>query len=269
MLVGLGAVGREKTAGTGRLKKGAIMVRGPTQPAATVGVVEHGNSAVLVTVASGGELLDRWRIDLTRDLPTHPHHHQGSWAVGRYLNSPWARPISLADAVALVETVRASAADGAHASLEALAAAVAVPIAGIAIRMCPELPATTEERIADNRAQTVADTVMYREALAAAAEARGWSVHWYDRERVFRDAAAALGCEDIDGFLQATGRSIGPPWQAKHKLAAAAAIAAGGRPVAGGPTTGLAAPGRPAGARPAGARRGARGRAAARRTARR
>ena len=83
-------------------------------------------------------------------------------------------------------------------------------------------------RIADNRAQTMADTVMYREALAAAAEARGWSVHWYDRERVFRDAAAVLGREDIDAFLYAMGRSIGPPWQAKHKLAAAAALAATG-----------------------------------------
>jgi hypothetical protein len=70
---------------------------------------------------------------------------------------------------------------------------------------------------------------MYREALATAAEARGWSVHWYDRERVFRDAAAVLGQEDVDALLQAMGRSIGPPWQARHKLAAAAAIAATGR----------------------------------------
>ena len=68
---------------------------------AAVGVTEHGNSAVLVTVARGGELLDRRRIDLTEKLPTHPHHHQGSWAVGRYLDSPWAKPISLADAIAL------------------------------------------------------------------------------------------------------------------------------------------------------------------------
>jgi len=72
----------------------------------------------------------------------------------------------------------------------------------------------------------MADSVMYREALASAAEARGWSVRWYDRERVFRDAAAALGREDIDAFLQAMGRSVGPPWQAAHKLAAAAALAA-------------------------------------------
>src|SRR2546428_4129791 len=39
----------------------------------------------------------------TDGLPTHPHHHEGSWAVGRYLKSPWARAISLTDAVALVE----------------------------------------------------------------------------------------------------------------------------------------------------------------------
>jgi hypothetical protein len=101
-----------------------------------------------------------------------------------------------------------------------------VPITSIAIRVCPELPPTIEERIADNRAQTVADSVMYREALATAARARGWSVRWYDRDRVFLDAAVALGREDIDAFVQAMGRSIGPPWQAKHKLAAAAALAA-------------------------------------------
>jgi hypothetical protein len=203
---------------------------GRAQRSAAVGVAEHSNSAVLVTVAADGALLDRRRIDLTdRGLPTHPHHHEGSWAVGRYLNTPGARAMSLAEAMALVEQVRASAARGAREGLEVLAAAVPLPIASIAIRECPKLPPTTEERIADNRAQTVADSVMYREALATAAEARGWSVHWYDRERVFRDAAATLGREDVDAFLHAMGRSIGPPWQAAHKLAAAAALAATGR----------------------------------------
>jgi hypothetical protein len=209
-----------------------VVASGRTQRAAIVGVAEHGNSAVLVTVAQGGELLDRRRIDLTEGLPTHPHHHEGSWAVGRYVDSPWARPISLVDAVALVESVRAAAAHGARESLEALAAAVGVPIGTIAIRVCPELPPTTEERIADNRAQTVADSVMYREALARAAEARGWSVYWYDRDRVFRAAAAALGRKDIDDLLRSMGRAAGPPWQAKHKLAAAAALAAFSSPAA-------------------------------------
>jgi hypothetical protein len=202
-----------------------------TDRAATVGVAVQSNSAVLVTVAPVGELLDRRRIDLTdRDLPTHPHHHEGSWAVGRYLNTPGARALSLADAVALVKRVQASAAQGARESLEALAAAVPVPIAGIAIRACPKLPPTIEERIVDHRAQTFADSVMYREALAAAAEARGWAVYWYDRERVFHDAAAALGREDVHAFLHRVGRTIGPPWQAQHKLAAAGAFAASGRP---------------------------------------
>jgi hypothetical protein len=194
-----------------------------------VGVVEHGNSAVLVTVAADGELLDRRRIHLTAgDLPTHPHHHEGSWAVGRYLNTPGARTLSLADAVTLVERVRRAAARGAREGLEALASAMPIVITSISIRECPTLPRTTEERIRDNWAQTVADSVMYREALATAAEARGWSVHWYDRQRVFQDAAAVLGCDDVNAFLHAMGRSIGPPWQAKHKLAAAAALAANG-----------------------------------------
>ena len=207
------------------------MTRARTERAGNVGVVEHSNSAVLVTLATDGEFLDRRRVDLTHGLPTHPYHHEGSWAVGRYLNSSWARAISLPDAMALVERVRESAARGACESLEALAAAVPLPIASIAIRVCPQLPATTEERIVDTRAANVADSVMYREALAAAAEARGWSVYWYDRERVFRAAAATLGQEDVDVFLQAMGRSIGPPWQAQHKLAAAAALAAAGRPI--------------------------------------
>ena len=197
-----------------------------TRVNATVGVAEHGNSAELVTIASDGELLDRRRIDLTRGLPTHPYHHEGSWAVGRYINSSWARPISLTDAVALVARVREAAASGAREGLEALAAAVPVPIASVAIRLCPKLPPTTEERIADTRAANVADSVMYRQALASAAEARGWSVHWYDRRRVLRDAAVALGATDIDAVLSAMGRAIGPPWQAKHQLAAAAALAA-------------------------------------------
>jgi hypothetical protein len=53
---------------------------------------------------------------------------------------------------------------------------------------------------------------------------------------VFRDAAAALGREDVNAFLYAMGRSLGPPWQAKHKLAAAALAATGRsapRPTAG------------------------------------
>ncbi|MBM3771458.1 MAG: hypothetical protein FJW27_09300 [Acidimicrobiia bacterium] len=199
----------------------------PPRRRAAVGVAEHVNTAVLVTVGPGGELLDRRCIDRTDpSLPTHPHHHEGSWAVGRYLNTPGVRPISLAQAVALVERVRAAAVCGAQEGLSALAASVLVPIERIAIRACPSLPPTAAERMTDHRAQMVADSVMYRDALATAAEARGWPVSWYEREEVFRQAAAVLGRDDISAFLSAMGRSVGPPWQARHRLAAAAALAA-------------------------------------------
>jgi hypothetical protein len=193
---------------------------------AIVGVAEHGNSAVLVTLSAGGEFIERRRVDLTRGLPTHPYHHEGSWAVGRYLSSPWARPMALTDAVALVKQVHAAAARGAQECLQALEMEVGLPIAGMAVRVCPELPASIEETIADVRAASTADSVMYRKALAAAGESRGWSVHWYDAKHVFRDAAAALGGTEIDALLRALGRLAGPPWQAKHKLAAAAALVA-------------------------------------------
>lgn len=146
--------------------------------------------------------------------------------MGRYLDSPWARPISLSDAISLVARVRESAERGARHGLEALASVLPMPIVAITLRACPELPPSIEERIADNHAQTMADSVMYREALASAARERGWAVRWYDRDRVLGQAATARGVEDIQPLLNALGRRLGPPWQAKHKLAAAAAIAA-------------------------------------------
>jgi hypothetical protein len=205
------------------------MKRGADGRGATVGVAEHVNTMVLVTIDRNGQILDRRQIQLTdHECPTHPHHHEGSWAVGRYLTTPGARAISLADAVALVERVSAAALEGARRGLAELATSVETPIGRLALRTCAPLPPTIEERIHDNRAQTMADSIMYRRALAAAAEARGWSVVWYDRDRVFREASEAVDGH-LDGTLKAMGQRVGRPWQAKHKLAAAAALAAAAR----------------------------------------
>ena len=194
---------------------------------AVVGVAEHGNSAELVTLSAADfSLLDRRRIDLTEGLPTQPYHHEGAWAIGRYKDSAWARDVTLEEAIDLVQQVEAAAAQGAAAGLEQLSAALAIPIERISIRACAELPATIEERIRDNRAQTMADSIAYRQALAQAARALGWSVLWYEKKQVAEEAAAALAGADLDVVLKAMGKSVGPPWQARHKLAAAAALAA-------------------------------------------
>jgi hypothetical protein len=99
-------------------------------------------------------------------------------------------------------------------------------ILGIAVRQCPELPPTIGERITNHRARNVADWVMYRKALAAAAEARGWPVHWYDPRQVHDMASKALGVENFDAHFIQLRRSVGPPWAQDHKTAMAAAIAA-------------------------------------------
>ena len=67
---------------------------------------------------------------------------------------------------------------------------------------------------------------MYRNALAAAAEAHGWGVHWYDAKKVLGAASEALHIEDLDAYFLQLRSSIGPPWGKDHKVAMAAAIVA-------------------------------------------
>ncbi len=179
---------------------------------AIVGVSNHGGWAILVTVSGDGTLLDRRRVDLVdEDLPKIPHHSEGQW-------------LPLPEAVALVERVRVSAERHAKLVLDAVATTVPERIRGVALRHCPELPPTVAERIQDYRAQNVADWVMYRRELAAAAEARGWAVHWYDARKVFAAASEALRIGDLDAHFLRLRRSIGPPWDQDHRIAMAAAI---------------------------------------------
>ncbi len=169
---------------------------------------------MLVTVARDGTLLDRRRVELVdEDLPKIPHHSE-------------AQALPLPQAVALVKRVQLSAERHAKLSLDAVATTGPRRILGVALRQCPELPPTIAERIKNYRAQNVADWVMYRKALAAAAEARGWAVHWYDAKKVFDAAGEALGIEDFEAHFLRLRKSIGPPWGKDHKIAMAAAIVA-------------------------------------------
>ncbi|HEY6487167.1 MAG TPA: hypothetical protein VIX83_12355 [Candidatus Cybelea sp.] len=178
-----------------------------------IGISDHGGWAVFVTVTRDGTLLDRRRVELVDDfLPAIPHHHE-------------AQGIPPHEAVALVERVRDSAERHAALALDAVALAVQ-PILGVALRECPPLPPTIAERIKDYRARNVADWVMYREALAGAAAARGWPVHWYDAKTIFGAAGESLRVEDFAAFFLEMRSTVGPPWNNDHKLAMAAAIVA-------------------------------------------
>src|SRR5262249_51677556 len=138
-----------------------------------------------------------------------PHHSEG-------------QRLPLDEAVALVERVRVSAER--HAVLALDSVTMAVPqILGGALRNCPQLPPPIAGRLKGYRGRNNADWVMYRKALASAAEARGWPVHWYDAKKVFDAASKALG-ENLDAHFLKVRRAVGPPWNQDHKLAMAAAI---------------------------------------------
>ena len=169
---------------------------------AIVGVSDHGGWAILVTVARDGMLLDRRRVELVDDnLPAIPHHHE-------------AQGLPIDKAVALVERVRTSAEKHAASVLDAVAAEIP-SIRAIALRACPPLPPTVPERLKDYRARNVADWVMYRQALATAAGARGWAIHWFDPKKL-----------DLDAKYLDLRQKVGPPWSNDHRLAMALAMKA-------------------------------------------
>ncbi|MCA8914395.1 MAG: hypothetical protein KDB90_03205 [Planctomycetes bacterium] len=182
---------------------------------AIVGVSDHAGWAVLMTVGPHHALLDRRRVALIDEgLPCLPHHHE---AQGK----------PEAEGVALVKRVQQSAEKHAATCLDALAKSLSGEIGEIALRTLPKLPDTIAGRIASYHAQTRADGVMYREAVAKAARDRGWAVYWFDAKTVFTDAERTFKRGPIEELFKQTKAQLGPPWQKDHKLAMAAAIAAG------------------------------------------
>jgi hypothetical protein len=177
-----------------------------------VGVSDHGGWAIFVVVGEDGSLLDRRRVPLIADdLPALPYHHDG-------------QKLPVDAAAALVDCVRASAEAHARTAIDGIAKDIP-HLSAVALRQCPPLPPTVAERLRDYRSRNVADWVMYRQAVATAADARGWTVHWYDPKRVFEVASRALGVDSLDRHFRNVRRAVGPPWTQDHRLAMAAALA--------------------------------------------
>jgi hypothetical protein len=172
-------------------------------------MADHGGWAILVTATADGTLLDRRRVELLdADLPRLPHHVEG-------------QGLPTAEAVALVERVRASAERQARILLGEMERALPGRVGGLALRRCPPLPPTVADRLTDYRARNVADWVMYRQAWAAAAGERGWRVDWYDARTVFEPEGARS-----EAALRERRKWIGPPWDRDHRVAMALAMAA-------------------------------------------
>jgi len=71
-----------------------------------------------------------------------------------------------------------------------------------------------------------ADSVMYRQVLAACARARGWDVHLYDAKDVESQAVSVLGLR-AEEVLRCPRARLRPPWGKDHEMALAATILAG------------------------------------------
>lgn len=183
-----------------------------------VGVSDHAGWAVLVTAESDGTFVDRRRVELVDEgMPVMPHHHD-------------AQGLPIEQGVALVERVRASAERNAKRAVEGLAKLLPGRKLDLALRELQPLPPTVAERLQNYRAQNVADWVMYRAALANAAESCGFAVVWYDPKTVVNVASSRLGLKNLDAHFARVREIIGPPWDKDHKLAMAAAIVAASSP---------------------------------------
>ncbi len=178
-----------------------------------LGIAHHFGWAVAVTAATDHEVVDRRRIELLEPgMANAPIHHEGK---------------SLDDAACavLVAEVRASAVRATAAALDELNAAVPGPIVSMSLRSWPEdFPtAITVQRQVPYESR--ADSVMYRQVLAAAARERGWAVHLFEAKDVEARAARALG-EQADDVLLGPRARLGPPRAKDHRMALAATVLA-------------------------------------------
>jgi hypothetical protein len=191
---------------------------------AVVGASDHYGRAELVTLGmrSGKPfLLDRRRVALIEaGLPGAPYHHE-------------ALEMELDQARELVDRVRRSVAEHARAGLSALRAEFSVGAIGVAASPYERVPEALEDVLSSRPLTNAADGMMYREALAQAAQELGLDVTRYPRKADPMDLAAEAWKVDrteIESLVAAFGREAGPPWRQDQKTAAAVALSLIGRP---------------------------------------
>jgi hypothetical protein len=187
-----------------------------------LGIAHHLGWAVAVTASAEHTVADRRRIELVEPgVPAAPIHHEG----GPHLLHRRAKPLDDDALAALVADVRASVARATSAALEEIATALPEPIVSMSVRAWP---AGFPEDITVQRRvpyESRADSVMYCQALAELATARGWDVHLYNAKDVESEAVRVLG-ERADEVLHGPRALLGAPWSKDHRMALAATILA-------------------------------------------
>lgn len=189
--------------------------------AGAVGAVVHSGWVILVTVTARDNvpvIVDRRRAPLIGGgLPSMPVHHIPDG-------------LDRDGLAALIDRVRTAAERYAEDALAALADAVRgrCRLTALAHRAPRPLPDTLDGILDSYSATLIADGEMYLAALTRAAGLRGIPVATYARKREMETAADALGvdADAVAAFLKELRASLGPPWQADHRTAAAAAIGA-------------------------------------------
>jgi hypothetical protein len=182
-------------------------------PGMRLGIAHHFGWAVAVTASADHRVVDRRRIELIEPgTAAAPIHHEG-------------KPLdddALAD---LVTGVRASALRATSAAFGELAAAVKEPIVSVSLRGWPlDFPTDVAvQRVAPYESR--ADSVMYLQVLAEAAQVQGWPVHRFDAKTVEAQASAILGTRTRD-VLYGPRESLGPPWAKDHRIALSATVVA-------------------------------------------
>ncbi len=178
-----------------------------------IGVAHHFGWAVAVTATDDHSVVDRRRIDLVEPgVATAPVHHEGAG-------------LDDEEAAALVAAVRASVVRATAAALDDLAESLPGPVRSLSLRDWPDDFPTDLATLRRVPYESRADSVMYRQVLAACAVERGWAVHRFDAAHVEAQAAAVLG-DRADEVLHGPRATLGPPWSKDHRLALAATVLA-------------------------------------------
>jgi hypothetical protein len=178
----------------------------------TVGIAHHFGWAVAITAAADHSVVDRRRIALvepgrpTAPIHTQEHHGLDDAALAR-----------------IVADVRASAERATRASLDALPDGIVT----LSVRAWPTDFPTDLATLRRAPYEARADSVMYREVLAEAADARGWALHRFDAASVEAQARRILGAR-ATSVLDDPRVALGPPWGKDQRIALAAAVLAAG-----------------------------------------